>query len=182
MRLKRSTKLKKGSFCLVTPPKSGTKPPFGRLSEAAIVSQNAGAIWILDSNICAWCADLRATRRSLSQPEFYTWTQGSRLGRGERRQNTCDRWQPSLYQRSPTGRYRSGQTGRTVNPLAYAFSGSNPLLPIPSMNLNYLGKSRTDPKTASRNSTQTNALKRSLFANFASTKSERESCMRAKDS
>ena len=27
------------------------------------------------------------------------------------------------------GRYRSGQTGRTVNPLAYAFSGSNPLLP-----------------------------------------------------
>ncbi len=29
-----------------------------------------------------------------------------------------------------TGRYRSGQTGRTVNPLAYAFSGSNPLLPI----------------------------------------------------
>src|SRR4051812_49255951 len=28
-----------------------------------------------------------------------------------------------------TGRYRSGQTGRTVNPLAYAFSGSNPLLP-----------------------------------------------------
>src|SRR4029077_17300750 len=28
-----------------------------------------------------------------------------------------------------TGRYRSGQTGRTVNPLANAFSGSNPLLP-----------------------------------------------------
>ena len=23
----------------------------------------------------------------------------------------------------------AGQTGRTVNPLAYAFSGSNPLLP-----------------------------------------------------
>ncbi|CAN5599460.1 hypothetical protein BH20VER3_BH20VER3_23480 [soil metagenome] len=30
--------------------------------------------------------------------------------------------------RSP-GRYRSGQTGRTVNPLAYAFAGSNPALP-----------------------------------------------------
>ena len=28
-----------------------------------------------------------------------------------------------------TGRYRSGQTGRTVNPLAYAFTGSNPVLP-----------------------------------------------------
>src|ERR1700709_1063467 len=28
-----------------------------------------------------------------------------------------------------TGRYRSGQTGRTVNPLAYAFVGSNPTLP-----------------------------------------------------
>ena len=28
------------------------------------------------------------------------------------------------------GRYRSGQTGQTVNLLAYAFSGSNPLLPI----------------------------------------------------
>ena len=28
-----------------------------------------------------------------------------------------------------TGRYRSGQTGRTVNPLAYAFAGSNPALP-----------------------------------------------------
>ena len=28
------------------------------------------------------------------------------------------------------GRYRSGQTGRTVNPLAYAFAGSNPALPI----------------------------------------------------
>ena len=27
------------------------------------------------------------------------------------------------------GRYRSGQTGWTVNPLAHAFSGSNPLLP-----------------------------------------------------
>ena len=27
------------------------------------------------------------------------------------------------------GRYRSGQTGRTVNPLAYAFAGSNPALP-----------------------------------------------------
>ena len=27
------------------------------------------------------------------------------------------------------GRYRSGQTGRTVNPLAYAFTGSNPVLP-----------------------------------------------------
>jgi hypothetical protein len=35
--------------------------------------------------------------------------------------------------RSPgeTGRYRSGQTGRTVNPLAYAFTGSNPVLPNP---------------------------------------------------
>ena len=29
------------------------------------------------------------------------------------------------------GRYRSGQTGRTVNSLAYAFSGSNPDLPTP---------------------------------------------------
>ena len=29
-----------------------------------------------------------------------------------------------------TGRYRSGQTGRTVNPLAFAFAGSNPALPI----------------------------------------------------
>ena len=29
----------------------------------------------------------------------------------------------------PEGRYRSGQTGRTVNPLAYAFAGSNPALP-----------------------------------------------------
>jgi hypothetical protein len=29
------------------------------------------------------------------------------------------------------GRYRSGQTGRTVNPLAYAFAGSNPALPTP---------------------------------------------------
>jgi hypothetical protein len=28
------------------------------------------------------------------------------------------------------GRYRSGQTGQTVNLLAYAFSGSNPLLPM----------------------------------------------------
>ena len=28
-----------------------------------------------------------------------------------------------------SGRYRSGQTGRTVNPLAYAFAGSNPALP-----------------------------------------------------
>ena len=27
------------------------------------------------------------------------------------------------------GRYRSGQTGETVNLLAHAFSGSNPLLP-----------------------------------------------------
>ena len=27
------------------------------------------------------------------------------------------------------GRYRSGQTGETVNLLAFAFSGSNPLLP-----------------------------------------------------
>ena len=30
------------------------------------------------------------------------------------------------------GRYRSGQTGRTVNPLAYAFTGSNPVLPSPT--------------------------------------------------
>ena len=29
-----------------------------------------------------------------------------------------------------TGRYRSGQTGQTVNLLAYAFAGSNPALPI----------------------------------------------------
>ena len=27
------------------------------------------------------------------------------------------------------GRYRSGQTGQTVNLLAYAFAGSNPALP-----------------------------------------------------
>jgi hypothetical protein len=33
------------------------------------------------------------------------------------------------WERIP-GRYRSGQTGQTVNLLAYAFSGSNPLLPI----------------------------------------------------
>ncbi len=31
------------------------------------------------------------------------------------------------------GRYRSGQTGRTVNPLAYAFVGSNPTLPTPAL-------------------------------------------------
>ena len=35
-----------------------------------------------------------------------------------------------IWERIP-GRYRSGQTGQTVNLLAYAFSGSNPLLPIP---------------------------------------------------
>ena len=47
-------------------------------------------------------------------------------------QKTCDQSWPSLYQRSlwRPGRYRSGQTGRTVNPLAYAFAGSNPALPI----------------------------------------------------
>src|SRR5208283_6018114 len=33
------------------------------------------------------------------------------------------------WQKVP-GRYRSGQTGQTVNLLAYAFSGSNPLLPM----------------------------------------------------
>ena len=32
--------------------------------------------------------------------------------------------------RAKTGRYRSGQTGQTVNLLAYAFAGSNPALPI----------------------------------------------------
>ena len=38
--------------------------------------------------------------------------------------------EPSLYQTlAGAGRYRSGQTGRTVNPLAYAFAGSNPALP-----------------------------------------------------
>ena len=30
---------------------------------------------------------------------------------------------------SDWGRFRSGQTGRTVNPLAYAFAGSSPALP-----------------------------------------------------
>lgn len=40
------------------------------------------------------------------------------------------RLHPSTPSFGGTGRYRSGQTGRTVNPLAYAFSGSNPLLPI----------------------------------------------------
>jgi hypothetical protein len=30
---------------------------------------------------------------------------------------------------APTGRFRSGQTGQTVNLLAYAFAGSNPALP-----------------------------------------------------
>src|SRR5712671_2754770 len=30
------------------------------------------------------------------------------------------------------GRYRSGQTGQTVNLLAYAFIGSNPILPTTS--------------------------------------------------
>ena len=45
-------------------------------------------------------------------------------------QNTCDRGRASLYQNAfVAGRYRSGQTGRTVNPLAYAFAGSNPALP-----------------------------------------------------
>jgi hypothetical protein len=36
-----------------------------------------------------------------------------------------------------TGRYRSGQTGQTVNLLAHAFAGSNPALPI----LRYLASS-----------------------------------------
>ena len=39
---------------------------------------------------------------------------------------------PTNRERSFPGRYRSGQTGQTVNLLAYAFSGSNPLLPMPS--------------------------------------------------
>ena len=34
-----------------------------------------------------------------------------------------------IPQRRRTGRYRSGQTGQTVNLLAYAFNGSNPFLP-----------------------------------------------------
>ena len=40
---------------------------------------------------------------------------------------------PPAYNHRPhqKGRYRSGQTGRTVNPLAYAFDGSNPSLPTP---------------------------------------------------
>ena len=38
---------------------------------------------------------------------------------------------PTIF-KTITGRYRSGQTGRTVNPLAYAFAGSNPALPISS--------------------------------------------------
>jgi hypothetical protein len=36
---------------------------------------------------------------------------------------------PAYINACPEGRYRSGQTGRTVNPLAYAFAGSNPALP-----------------------------------------------------
>jgi hypothetical protein len=31
--------------------------------------------------------------------------------------------------KSKKGRFQSGQMGRTVNPLAYAFVGSNPTLP-----------------------------------------------------
>ena len=42
----------------------------------------------------------------------------------------CILFNPSSTDEEKPGRYRSGQTGRTVNPLAYAFSGSNPLLPI----------------------------------------------------
>ena len=37
------------------------------------------------------------------------------------------------------GRYRSGQTGRTVNPLAYAFKGSNPFLPTISQTCSSVG-------------------------------------------
>ena len=36
----------------------------------------------------------------------------------------------ALTRSESPGRYRSGQTGQTVNLLAYAFSGSNPLLPM----------------------------------------------------
>ena len=32
-----------------------------------------------------------------------------------------------------TGKYQSGQMGQTVNLLAYAFGGSNPSLPNPSL-------------------------------------------------
>ena len=42
------------------------------------------------------------------------------------------------------GRYRSGQTGETVNLLAYAFSGSNPLLP------NLLGSSEVERSAVNR--------------------------------
>ncbi len=36
------------------------------------------------------------------------------------------------------GRYQSGQLGRTVTPLAYAFVGSNPALPTKSFRCNGL--------------------------------------------
>ena len=42
------------------------------------------------------------------------------------------------------GRYRSGQTGQTVNLLAYAFEGSNPSLPTISCVENH---TMTDPST-----------------------------------
>jgi hypothetical protein len=35
-----------------------------------------------------------------------------------------------VYDERIAGSYRSGQTGQTVNLMAYAFAGSNPALPI----------------------------------------------------
>ena len=40
-----------------------------------------------------------------------------------------------------TGRYRSGQTGQTVNLLAHAFAGSNPALPNP-LSIKQLGRTQ----------------------------------------
>ncbi len=40
-----------------------------------------------------------------------------------------------------TGRYQSGQLGRTVNPLSYDFAGSNPALPTVDLHMEYEEKS-----------------------------------------
>src|SRR5438067_2011513 len=50
--------------------------------------------------------------------------------RGTRRATRGSRAYINARLKRLAGRYRSGQTGRTVNPLAYAFVGSNPTLPI----------------------------------------------------
>ena len=55
---------------------------------------------------------------------------GTRLRHRPRAKDLRPRAPEPISTLAPTGRYRSGQTGRTVNPLAYAFTGSNPVLPI----------------------------------------------------